>query len=400
VSSTIPLISSQARRARIGVRHRLAADCRATTPEEVAESLVALHATDAATVFLSVAARLTKPGHLETERALYEDRTLTRMHGMRQTMFVLPTALAPTVHASTTLEVGRRERASFLKTMAAGGYSAEWIASVEDAVVEELRRRGTATGAELGRAVPGMQEKVTTATGKTYEATVAIASRLLRNLGIAGRIVRDRPIGTWTSSQFRWAVFDGHDEESVEDAQALLVSRWLASYGPGTEADLKWWTGWKVTDVRRALKSAGAVEVALGGGGGKAGSDSRVGVGYVLAEDVEPAPPSAAPWAALLPGLDPTPMGWQDRSWFLEDEHRAALFDRSGNIGPTIWWNGEVVGGWAQGPDGRVATRLLRDIGSEGAAAVEAEAARWSEWVGDIRVTPRFRTPLERELVG
>lgn len=27
-----------------------------------------------------------------------------------------------------------------------------------------------------------------------------------------------------------------------------------------------------------------------------------------------------------------------------------------------------------------------------------AEAARLAAWLGDVRVTPRFRTPLEREL--
>jgi hypothetical protein len=42
--------------------------------------------------------------------------------------------------------------------------------------------------------------------------------------------------------------------------------------------------------------------------------------------------------------------------------------------------------------------RLLEDIGAEGEAAVDDEAARLRDWIGDVRVTPRFRTPLEREL--
>ena len=36
---------------------------------------------------------------------------------------------------------------------------------------------------------------------------------------------------------------------------------------------------------------------------------------------------------ALLPALDPTPMGYVERDWFL-GPHAPALFDRSGNIGP------------------------------------------------------------------
>jgi hypothetical protein len=44
--------------------------------------------------------------------------------------------------------------------------------------------------------------------------------------------------------------------------------------------------------------------------------------------------------------------------------------------------------------------RLLEDIGREGNAAVEAEAARLTTWLGPVRITPRFRTPLERELTS
>jgi hypothetical protein len=74
------------------------------------------------------------------------------------------------------------------------------------------------------------------------------------------------------------------------------------------------------------------------------------------------------------------------------------LFDRTGNIGPTVWWEGRIVGGWAQRPSGEVAWRLLEDVGSDAATAISAEAAALEAWLGPARITPRFRTPLEREL--
>jgi hypothetical protein len=120
--------------------------------------------------------------------------------------------------------------------------------------------------------------------------------------------------------------------------------------------------------------------------------------GFVLAHDLDPVP-AAEPWAALLPALDPTAMGWTERGWYL-GEHRAALFDRTGNVGPTVWWDGRIVGGWAQRKDGEVAFRMLEDVGAEAAAAVEAAAGELASRLGDIRVTPRFRTPLERELTS
>jgi hypothetical protein len=93
-------------------------------------------------------------------------------------------------------------------------------------------------------------------------------------------------------------------------------------------------------------------------------------------------------------------MGWRDRGWFLGEHAAAALFDRSGNIGPTVWWDGRIVGGWAQRADGEIVFRLLEDAGAGALAAIAAEAENLGGWLGPMRVTPRFRTPLERELSG
>ena len=120
--------------------------------------------------------------------------------------------------------------------------------------------------------------------------------------------------------------------------------------------------------------------------------------GFVLPGDVEPAP-EPEPWAAFLPSLDPTVMGWKERDWYL-GEHAPVLFDRNGNAGPTVWWNGRVVGGWARRKDGEVAFRLLEDVGAEGVRAIEAEAELLQVWLGETRVTPRFATPLAKKLVG
>ena len=115
-----------------------------------------------------------------------------------------------------------------------------------------------------------------------------------------------------------------------------------------------------------------------------------------LADDLD-FPADAPEVTALLPALDPAPMGWQSRAWYL-DPHTPRLFDRTGNVGPTVWWAGRVVGGWAQRASGEVVYRLLEDIGADGSAAGAAQAAALEAWLGPARVTPRFRTPLEREL--
>ena len=65
-----------------------------------------------------------------------------------------------------------------------------------------------------------------------------------------------------------------------------------------------------------------------------------------------------------------------------------------------MWCDGRVVGGWAQRQEGEIALRLLEDVGSEAADAVAAAAHGLGGLIGDARVTPRFRTPLERELAA
>ena len=131
------------------------------------------------------------------------------------------------------------------------------------------------------------------------------------------------------------------------------MRRWLAAFGPGTLQDLAWWTGWPLGQTRQALAAARAVEV-----------DLDAGTGFLLADDLDPVPPPPE-WVALLPSLDPTVMGWKERSWYLGG-HRERLFDRNGNAGPTVWADGRVVGGWAQRPDGTIAVELLEPVLSRG----------------------------------
>jgi hypothetical protein len=118
----------------------------------------------------------------------------------------------------------------------------------------------------------------------------------------------------------------------------------------------------------------------------------------VLADDDAPFKP-VAPTAVLLPALDPTPMGWKQRDWFLPEDSRP-LYDAYGNVGPTVWWGGEVVGGWAVRPDGSVVTELLADRGDGARRAVAAAAEQLAERLAGAVVVPSFRTPLERRLAA
>ncbi|MGH9111003.1 MAG: winged helix DNA-binding domain-containing protein [Acidimicrobiales bacterium] len=389
-------ITASERRARLGVRHRLAGSARATDPADVARSLVALHATDPATVFLSVAARTHDATVGAVEQALYDDRSLVRIHGMRRTLFVVPVALVPIVHAACTRAIAATQRRRYAAFVEEGGIAddgAAWLDRVGEATVAALVRRGEAFATELSADVPELRSQLHYGEGKSWGGATSMTTWVLTLLAADERIVRGRPRGSWTSSQYRWAPIaawlpGGEAQLDTPMAQGELARKWLAAFGPGTLDDLQWWTGWPKTTTRAAVRDLGAVEVDLDGA-----------TGFVLPDDLEPVA-AAEPWVALLPALDPTAMGWTERGFYGGDD--PGLYDRSGNIAATIWCDGRVVGCWAQRPDGEIARRLLVDVGGEAAAAIEAESERLGAWLGPTRITPRSRarTPIERELIG
>jgi hypothetical protein len=390
-------IGIEERRRRLGRRHRLATSCQAADPVEAAASLVVLHATDPATVHLSAAARVPGSDVALTEHALYDDRTLIRMLGMRRTVFVVPTSFAPVVQAACGDDIAVKQRKLLVKHLVEAGIAGDadaagqWLRAVEESTATALSLRGSATAQELAQDEPRLRSRLAMAEGKSYAAQPYVTSRVLFQLAAEGRIVRGRPLGTWLSSQHQWSPAEKwlpgglSSDLTADEARTMLAQAWLRSFGPGTTADLQWWTGWTLGQTRKALAAVDAVEVDLDGT-----------PGYVLPGDEEPEA-EVEPWVAFLPALDPTPMGWKDRGWYL-GEHKGRLFDTTGNIGPTIWADGRIVGAWGQPESGEVRYQLLEDVGRETAAAIEDHAARWTSWLAGVRITPRFRTPLERIL--
>jgi hypothetical protein len=142
------------------------------------------------------------------------------------------------------------------------------------------------------------------------------------------------------------------------------------TFGPGTAADIQWWLGSTKTAVTRALADVGAVQVSLDGGD----------TGWLLAEDEEDTGPRE-PWAALLPTLDPTVMGWKQRGFYLDPAHVPYLFDTNGNAGTTAWWDGRIVGCWVQDDEGVVRLSLLEDVPPAGREALDHEARRLTDWL-------------------
>ena len=224
----IRTVSVAERRRRLAVRHHLAPGERAGTAAAAAAGLVGLHGTDPASVYLAAWARTREVDKAAIEDALYEDRSLVRMLGMRRTVFVVPAGLVPVVQAACTDQIAERMRRQLAQVIEASGIAADgarWLKEVGEATVRALAARGTATGAELAQDEPRLRAQIVYAEGKSYGGPVNVTTRLLTLLSAEGLIVRGRPRGGWTSSQFTWFAAGDQARPPAAAARAELAVR-------------------------------------------------------------------------------------------------------------------------------------------------------------------------------
>ncbi|WP_207842378.1 winged helix DNA-binding domain-containing protein [Williamsia soli] len=386
-------ISTEQRRARLLRRHGLVPETYAQTAEGVADAVVGLHATTASTVYLSTWARMGSFDIPELDRALYVDRTLVKQLAMRRTLFVFGRpALADAVSAVGT-RVAASERTNMLRDLRRSDDFPDpegWIETAREAVTGALTGGRTASSTELRKELPALEGVIRHGEGKAWSGVAGMGPRVLSHMCAGGTIVRGPNDGNWLRSRPKWSSMTDWLGEPLriddpETGHRNLIRRYLQRFGPATETDVVWWLGSTKTAVRTALSQLEVVEVDLEGGQ----------LGYVLPDDLEPVD-AVEPAALVLPELDPTVMGWKQRDWYL-GSHAPHLFDRNGNGGQTLWWDGRIVGGWYQRADGSIGTHLLEKVNRAATKAVKVRAEELSAWLGDHRPKPGYPAPFLKD---
>ncbi|MDI9904172.1 winged helix DNA-binding domain-containing protein [Rhodococcus sp. IEGM 1406] len=371
-------VSDDERRARIGVRHALAPSFRVDSPEAATRAMTVLHATESATVYLSCWARVRSLDATDVDNALYDQRSLVKQLAMRRTLFTFPRDLLPAAWSSASARVANTERARMAKDVVKAGIAVDgndWLDRARAEVLTLLTDAPEGLSAlEVRQAVPMIDVKVEGSAGEIWSAP-----RVLTHLGATADIMRGANTARFPVSRPLWTLTrhwldDAPTDLESADGYREMVRRWLHSFGPGTEDDIVWWLGSTKTVVRAALAELEAVAVSLDGGD----------TGWLLPDDVATVC-DPGPWAALLPVLDPTIMGWKNRDFYL-GPHRNQLFDTRGNAGTTAWVDGRVVGCWIQDAAGVVHVRVLESVSADAQRALDAEAVRLTEWLGGVKI--------------
>ncbi len=369
------------RRARLGRRHGLAA--RYPDIISATRGMTALHATEPASIHLALRARVKGVTVDLVEKALYEERSIIKQGAMRSTLFAFPRDLLPAAWGSASRRYARAFRTRLQKDLVASGITDDgevWLAEAGEAVVAALRSSGAEVDVRQLRAlVPMIDVNVERSARTKWGGSFAVAPQLLAVLNGEARITRGHNGGHWRLSKPRWTTTEAWLGEMAEpwgerEGWTELVRRWLQTFGPGTEADLRWWLGGTFGAVRTALADLEAVPVSLDGGG----------LGWLLHDDLDEVS-LPEPWVALLPTLDPTTMGWTERGFYF-GPYAADLIDSVGNAGTTAWADGRIVGCWIQDDAGRAHVHLLEPVDEATRRAFDREAKVLSAWLDGVKV--------------
>ncbi|MHA1199384.1 MAG: DNA glycosylase AlkZ-like family protein [Candidatus Heimdallarchaeaceae archaeon] len=152
---------------------------------------------------------------------------------------------------------------------------------------------------------------------------------------------------SWRDRRHTYSVFEEYfpsmnlEEFSEEESRTKLVRYYLECFGPATEIDIAWWTGFNKTEVRIALKElddkATQNPIEQAPNFILLNSDIDKIANMTLSEqDV----------INVLPDLDPYMMGYKERERYVDQKFYDHIFDRSGNATTTILVNGKVKGIW------------------------------------------------------
>ncbi|HMQ52334.1 MAG TPA: winged helix DNA-binding domain-containing protein [Anaerolineae bacterium] len=165
------------------------------------------------------------------------------------------------------------------------------------------------------------------------------------------------------------------------EAQQAVVRRYLAAFGPASEADISFWTGFGKSETARATNALSR-ETTLTMVQGLPGMQLCL---KAQAEALRAAQPSAEPVVSILPADDPfvTAHRASRNRYFNDQTLQRQIFSSSGAAKPTLLIDGQIVGIWRL-EAGQLRWRLLVAVDPAVVSRVEAEVERTAAFLREV----------------
>jgi len=323
-------------------KHHLLTGSQSESVLQVVNDIIALHATSAATPYLSLFSRMKNFQRKHLDEEFYVKRSLVRLKCMRGTLFITSTRLAPMLYQATKFS-----ESQLLKRIQTWGI----LPSEYRELTRELHsilRGGGKTLPQIRKALPrelvrSVERRVGKVVYKMTNVNVVLASMIRR-----GMVVSEKGVETFRTTQANCYVlfqeiYPKLNLESIEseEAKALLVERYVKVFGPVTEDDIAWWTGFSKTELKNALaamtKELLSVKIS-----GLKGDYRMLKTDY---EQLAKFKPKETRSISLLPYEDPYTKGYKERERLIDTETEKTAY-AGGAVQPTMLLNGKIIGTW------------------------------------------------------
>jgi uncharacterized protein YcaQ len=292
---------------------------------------------------LSLGIRMQDPQLGDIQKAL-EKKTLVKASCMRRTLF-----LVPSKHLALFMRGVARRSEKEINWALRQGVPARTLDAAIDAVLtvmdEPLTRSEIAerTSRVLGlkkREVHGggwgSQRKVAAVQvgHLTYPVVYLLSTAAARGVFCYGPYRGAEPTFVRADAWIpRWK------DLPKEEAERMLLHKYLQTYGPASAADFAMWTSTGLTEARQLWASEASHLATVDVEGWK---------GTILRKDLDALTTSTLPSAhvRLLPYFDTFILGHKERAHLMDKEYFPKIYRPQGWVSPVVLVNGRVAGVW------------------------------------------------------
>jgi hypothetical protein len=295
---------------------------------------IALHSTDYSTPYLSLWARVNEFDPQNLFNDLNDPFNALRMRLFRGTIFVIHRRNVDNILAASKIFLDSilKQNEKFLVK---AGFD---LASIEQEVIRLLASNKELSANELKKLLP-------------EHLKGEYLSYALRYFEFAGKLIRtnhryltDRAIRYGLMAE--WFPEIARNELDPEQALQSLIFQYIKKFGPVCLDDLSWWLSIRKTMARKNLDSLKEQLVTLDFHSQKYYMEEEDHQNFDQFTIVE----NRLPVINFLPYEDHFPKAYFIRNWFLSDAVAPLVYKEGvifrGQIFPSIWLNGEIIGGW------------------------------------------------------